>query len=174
MSSLGVKSYLFFVKMTHLHEFSLYLKKSRENRRRESLAAAFEKIDLNKDGYITSDEYCQYLEKHGFSHSRRASLQVMHIADKDCDGKISKEELVHEKSCTPPKRDKAELVFDFMDTDRDGYVTKKQLMRLCRNLTKEQVNVIFQKNDGDHDGRLSREEFKIIMDRHKVKQKGNV
>ena len=52
---------------------------------------AFNKLDLNQDGYVTKDELAQYLKKSGLSNTEKdAKLQkCFHSLDLNGDGKIS-------------------------------------------------------------------------------------
>ena len=77
---------------------SLFLEKSRNRRRRDSLAAAFDQIDTDGDGYISPSEYDNYLKVKGYNFGRRRSLTLLQLVDKDNDGRISKDELLEGKN----------------------------------------------------------------------------
>jgi len=158
----------------------LMLKKSSDRRQREALEAAFKKADINGDGYISADEYCRILREHGIDCTREEILQIMQIADKDHDGKISKEEFVGGGDSSPgPSRPKlkldpeakAELAFNVFDKNHDGYVTKNEMLKVSKNLTKEQVDAVFERNDNNHDGKLNLQEFQEFMQHHQDKKK---
>jgi len=153
----------------------LMLKKSSDRRQREALEAAFKKADKNGDGYLSADEYYRILKDHGVDCSYDEIMTIMQIADKDHDGKISKEEFTGEK---PKAKDmdpesKAELAFNVFDKNHDGYVTKSEMLKVSKNLTKEQVDAVFQRNDNNHDGKLTLEEFQEFMQHHQDKKKSN-
>ena len=42
----------------------------------------------------------------------------------------------------PDKKDKAEMAFRLYDKDRDGYITKGEMVTLSKTLTKEQVEKV--------------------------------
>ena len=42
--------------------------------------------------------------------------------------------------------DKAQMAFKLYDKDKDGYITKAEMVKLSKNLTKEQVEKVFKKN----------------------------
>ena len=81
----------------------------------------------------------------------------------------------------PDKKDKAEMAFRLYDKDKDGYITKGEMVKLSKTLTKEQVEKVkfqqlllliwfgeyqaFSKFDSDGDGRLSLAEFKKMMNK---------
>ena len=41
-----------------------------------------------------------------------------------------------------PKQDKAELAFRLMDKDRDGTITKKEMVKVFKNLSMDQVDKV--------------------------------
>ena len=42
----------------------------------------------------------------------------------------------------PDKQDKAEMAFKLYDKDKDGYITKGEMVKLSKTLTKEQVEKV--------------------------------
>ena len=40
-------------------------------------------------------------------------------------------------------QDKAQMAFKLYDRDKDGYITKAEMVKLSKNLTKEQVEKVF-------------------------------
>jgi len=150
----------------------LMLKKSSDRRQREALEAAFKKADVNGDGFLTADEYYRILKDHGVDCSYDEIMHIMQVADKDHDGKISREEFVGQEA--KPKvmgtDAKAELAFNVFDKNHDGYITKNEMLKASKNLTKEQVNAVFERNDGNSDGKLSLTEFQEFMHNHEKKK----
>ena len=93
------------------------------------------------------------------------------------------------------KEAKADLAFKVFDKNHDGYITKEEMLKTSKNLTKKQVishlftiwkkvlcisyltkkpwfwkflmafqvQAVFELNDADHDGKLTREEFHEFM-----------
>ena len=59
----------------------------------------------------------------------------------------------------------AELAFKLYDKDKDGYITKGEMEKLSKNLTKEQIEKVFARFDADGDGRLSYAEFRKMMNK---------
>merc|ERR1712062_398635 len=148
----------------------LMLKKSSDRRQREALEAAFKKADVNGDGFLSADEYYRILKDHGIDCTYEEIMQIMQEADKDHDGKISREEFVGPER--PPKKGlgtdaKAELAFNVFDKNHDGYITKNEMLRGSKNLTKGQVEAVFKQNDNNQDGKLTLEEFQEFMQHHK-------
>jgi len=66
---------------------------------------------------------------------------------------------------------KAELAFNVFDKNHDGYVTKNEMLKVSKNLTKEQVDAVFERNDNNHDGKLNLQEFQEFMQHHQDKKK---
>ena len=59
----------------------------------------------------------------------------------------------------------AELAFKLYDKDKDGYITKSEMEKLSKTLTKSQIEKVFAKFDADGDGRLSYTEFRRMMNK---------
>lgn len=59
----------------------------------------------------------------------------------------------------------AELAFRLYDKDKDGYITKTEMEKLSKTLTKEQIEKVFARFDADGDGRLSYAEFRKMMNK---------
>lgn len=152
----------------------LMLKKSSDRRQREALEAAFKKADVNGDGFLSADEYYRILKDHGVDCSYEEIMHIMQIADKDHDGKISKEEFIGTEKPQKAKDlgpdAKAELAFNAFDKNHDGYITKSEMLKVSKNLTKQQVDAVFKRNDGNHDGKLTLEEFQEFMHQHDKKK----
>ena len=62
-------------------------------------------------------------------------------------------------------RQQEELAFEFYDKDGDGYITKAEIGKLSKSLTKEQIEKVFTRFDADGDGRISYAEFRKMMDK---------
>jgi Ca2+-binding EF-hand superfamily protein len=67
-----------------------------------------------------------------------------------------------------PKQDaakQAEIAFRLYDKDKDGFITKSEMEKLSKNLSKEQIDKVFARFDADGDGRLSYSEFRKMMNK---------
>ena len=53
-----------------------------------------------------------------------------------------------------------------MDANGDGFISKVEMLESSPNLTMSQVDAVFRRNDGDSDGKLSKDEFKDMIRRN--------
>lgn len=81
------------------------------------------------------------------------------------------------------KSQKAETAFKLFDKNRDGYITREEFtkvftfyywdvnilgdvyyhLQVSKKLTPEQIEAVFAKFDANGDGRLSMDEFRLMM-----------
>merc|ERR1712106_781012 len=132
----------------------LLVKKRMGKRQRAALREAFKKADVNGDGKLSVKEYWAILQRTKINLSEEELKQVIATKDVDGDGMISIKEFMGEAEEDPVKK-KAELAFDIIDKDKDGYITKMEYMQLSDKITKKQANAIIRRNDEDGDGKLS-------------------
>ena len=83
--------------------------------------------------------------------------------DRDRDGSLSFQEFMGQET-------QMEKAFRMMDKDGDGFVTKTEFKKVCKNLTKEQVEAAFNKFDAAGNGKLNYIEFCDMMNRRKLNQ----
>ena len=74
-------------------------------------------------------------------------------------------ENVNEERPKPDTSRQAEIAFRLYDKDKDGYITKSEMEKLSKNLSKEQIDKVFARFDADGDGRLSYAEFRKMMNK---------
>jgi len=96
----------------------------------EALKAEFQKMDLNKDTFVTPKEMQTYRDKR------------FNELDKDKNGILDKKELVADKT----------KMFEKADKNKDGKVTKQE----ADIQFKEYINEM----DSDKDGKVSEKEYK--------------
>ena len=63
----------------------------------------------------------------------------------------------------------ANVAFNLLDKDGDGFLTKKEFSRSMRSLKDHQIDCLFSKYDIDHDEKLSLGEFKNIFHAKKLR-----
>jgi len=62
-----------------------------------------------------------------------------------------------------------EKTFESMDADKDGMITKEELMSnmkhlpACQHMTEEQLSEAFDDTDADEDGKITLDEFKQLV-----------
>ena len=59
---------------------------------------------------------------------------------------------------------RAELAFSALDRNKKGYITAKDLGKLTKKLSKDEVAGLMGKLDTDGDGQLSFDEFKVLFE----------
>ncbi|KAI4498191.1 hypothetical protein M0802_006677 [Mischocyttarus mexicanus] len=131
----------------------------------------FDAADLNKDGYLNSEEFKAYT--HPEETPRMFPLllkQVLDEKDTDKDGYISFQEFLGEKAKSEgkewllTKKDKFDHEYD---KNRNGKLESDEILlwRVPSNedIADDEVNHLFAASDDDHDNRLS---FEEILDHH--------
>ncbi|TRY70667.1 hypothetical protein TCAL_09683 [Tigriopus californicus] len=157
--------------------------KIRDRHKREALIEAFRKADKNGDGRLTVDDVYGIYMSHGVDVTREEVQKIVEAADKDGTGLLTEKEFVDSQKTgegvtvmeDPKSQDdrqqpkdagkQAELAFKLYDKDKDGYITKSEMEKLSKNLSKEQIEKVFARFDADGDGRLSYAEFRKMMNK---------
>lgn len=106
--------------------------------------AALDKADANHDGYVTRDE---------FETSRTAQFARL---DRNNDGVVSLSEFPRLAKSHRPKARTLKAVIQYADRDGDGRVTRAEFV--------DGPAPLFDRADGDHDGRLSRDEVTAVRE----------
>ncbi|HID74791.1 MAG TPA: hypothetical protein EYP56_02200, partial [Planctomycetaceae bacterium] len=125
----------------------------------ERMQARFDKLDANGDGKIDQAELEQLAQRLRGGHAAQAPspavvLQRMMAADKDGDGKISKEEAP----------DRLKRRFNAIDTDQDGLIDKGELKRFVARIQRAGAGggpalvARLKRADKDGDGKISKDE----------------
>ena len=128
----------------------------------EFLGASFDKMDADKDGKISRDEYLK-------THDERFKK-----FDVNGDGYLTQEEVKEtagQMSEEAKKKaiQKAKMRFDAIDTDKDGKISKAEWMSAHPN--RPEAETVFDEIDTDGDGYLTKKELKGVKGRLKEKRK---
>jgi calmodulin len=110
--------------------------------------------------------------------------KMVDAADKDGTGLLTEKEFIHSSATEDLSNEKstdsdrlgaasghketgkqAEIAFRLYDKDKDGYITKAEMEKLSKSLSKEQIDKVFARFDADGDGRLSYSEFRKMMNK---------
>jgi len=143
--------------------FALMSKKGREDKRMKELKAAFDSADKDGDGKLDMNEWFEVLKEIGAEVSREDVETMFTERDRDMDGSLSFAEFVGQET-------QMEKAFRMMDKDGDGFVTKSEFKKVCKNLTREQIEAAFKKFDAAGNGKLNYVEFCDMMNRRKINQ----
>lgn len=156
----------------------------RDRHKREMLVEAFRKADKNGDGRLSTAEiYGIYLD-HGVHVTMEEVQKMVDEADKDGTGLLTEKEFMQSNATEDLNKDKisdadrlqreashkdtgkqAEIAFRLYDKDKDGFITKAEMEKLSKSLSKEQIDKVFARFDADGDGRLSYAEFRKMMNK---------
>ena len=135
----------------------------------------FKDIDLNYDGKLEPHElsyaYKKYFNLNSKEASNKAKLIFSNI-DTDNNGYIECEEFI--RACIDPKLFNSKnyllFAFDYFDTDRSGYITinkiENKFFQNKKNKnqnSKKELKELFDKIDINHDGKISFDEFSMMI-----------
>lgn len=142
----------------------------------DRLRKRFMKLDSDRSGEIDKNEF---LSIPGISSNPLAS-RLMDVFDLNSDGTIDFQEFITGLSAFSGKSsrlDKLRFAFKIYDIDRDGFIGNGELFIVMKamvgqNLKDEELQQIVDKTimeaDKDGDGKLSFEEFELVVDLGKV------
>ncbi|TMS36755.1 hypothetical protein L596_003844 [Steinernema carpocapsae] len=138
--------------------------------RDEDLRGIFREFDLNGDGYIQKDELKAVMIKMGQSPTEEELNAMFNAADKDHDGNIDFNEFLSIAHANPLSLS-LRAVFDELDVDGDGYITRSELriafQRMGHTLSDQDIKAIYKHVDLNQDGKINFEEFCRMMTRKK-------
>lgn len=131
------------------------------------LSHSFNKLDLNKNGSLSVDEFLSIPELQQNPLVRR----VIDILDTDRNGEVDFQEFIQgvsQFSVKGEKEKKLRFAFRIYDIDQDGFISNGELFQVLKtmvgnNLTEKQLQEIVDKTilyaDKDGDGKISFDEF---------------
>ncbi|CAF1295936.1 unnamed protein product [Adineta ricciae] len=137
----------------------------------------FQALDIDADGYVSIADMQSVLKN--FSHiydSNEIMLRIFEELDHNRDQRISREEfqvyktilLDHEKCFHRTTfEEKLDSIFALFDRNQDNYISRHEIRETMHNLG-EQIDddlleEMMQTADTNHDGRISRDEFKRLL-----------
>ena len=123
---------------------------------KDPFVVEFSEIDQNDDGSIVLTEFVAVFAKGG--------KELFALADKDKDGKLSKEELEAWQEKYGKQQPEAFAVRHVViDQDKNGDVVVAEFIEVFGPKAKE----VFDKADQNHDGKLSKEEWEAFKGQKK-------
>ncbi|KAG7550980.1 EF-hand domain [Arabidopsis thaliana x Arabidopsis arenosa] len=143
-----------------------------------SVAEIFERVDKNKDGKISWDEFAEAIRAFSPSITSEELDKMFRELDVDGDNQIDAVEFA---SCLmlggEGGKDDDDTVmkeaFDLYDIDGDGKISASEihvvLKRLGEKHTMQECVVMVRAVDADGDGFVSFEEFKTMMSSNNIK-----
>lgn len=133
-------------------------------RQTEEMRAAFLALDKNGDGTLNKDELVLGLRTLEKTISQEACDSIFQWIDSNSNAKLDYSEWLCatlEPTIVSSATTVKEL-FDFLDSDLNGKVSKEELVRLTDDL--DEATEVLRKCDTSHDGLIDFEEFKSFMD----------
>ncbi|GKV51543.1 hypothetical protein SLEP1_g58186 [Rubroshorea leprosula] len=136
-----------------------------------SLVEAFRAFDADNDGAITSAELGGILSSLGYNASEQDVRAMMQQGDKNKDGLLSMEEFLEmntkDMELTGSLSNSLRIAFEGFDLDGDESVTGEELFQVMANfgaeMSLENALAVIASMDGDGDGAVSFEDFKLII-----------
>ncbi len=129
----------------------------------EHLEFVFKKFDVNGDGQLGREEIEEMMKHIGKSSAEAKDLLA--TIDDNGDGVISKEEFATALEVNRLGHNRAEIKasFDLFDVDHDGFVTAKEIEKLCDFMRPEQVKQLISDVDTNKDGQINFAEWLAAM-----------
>ncbi len=131
---------------------------------------AFNLFDTDRNGTIDVRELKAAMRALGFEMKKEEVKKMLSDLDKDVNGQISFDEFTGMMTGKMGDRDSVEeitKVFHLFDEDKTGFITFRNLKRVCQelneNLTDEEIQEMIYEADRDNDGQISIDEFIRVM-----------
>jgi len=127
------------------------------------LLEAFRKFDTNGDGHLGPSEITAMMKQIGMGHVD--AKEWLAAVDEDHDGTVSPEEFATAAQLGKlgASAEDVKASFDLFDSDRDGFVTHKEIERLCTFLTPDAAKSMIDDVDANRDGKINFDEWLIAM-----------
>eukprot|EP00954_Amorphochlora_amoebiformis_P027848 1388324-Amorphochlora_amoeboformis.AAC.1 len=141
----------------------------------DEIKEAFSLFDSNHTGTINVRELRAAMRALGFQVKKEEVKRMLDDIDKDGNSEITLEEFTKMMSGKMGSRDTREeilKVFQLFDVDNSGFITLKNLRRICtelgEQLSEQDLAEMIDEADRDQDGQISPDEFYRVM-----KKRGN-
>jgi len=146
----------------------------------QDLEKAFSLFDIDGSGDISIPELTAVLQSLGKDFSDEDLKEMHDIADKNGDGKIEFDDfhaLMRETILRGIQENDLRDAFEVFDSDKDGFVTAKELQELFKNLGEsieiEDAVDMLNNADSDQDGLIDFKDFKAYYEKESGKINSN-
>jgi len=136
----------------------------------EEIREAFNLFDTDHSGTIDVRELKAAMRALGFEIKKEEMKRVLADIDKQVTSQITHDEFVTVMSTRMGDRDSKEeimKVFKLFDEDNSGYITFRNLKRICQelgeNLSEDDIQEMIDEADRDDDGQVNPQEFYRVM-----------
>jgi len=137
----------------------------------EKLREAFAEFDVNDDGFISKKELSDVMSNFGNMITNEELDEMIKVVDKDGNGLVDFKEFLNlmDSNCLLQNIDQEmELLFEMIDTNKDGYLSAKEITTMMKNLgekvRKKDIRKMMKAADSNNDGKISLSEFKSMVD----------
>merc|ERR1712012_422515 len=133
---------------------------NKEIRRLNDVDTAFKAMDKNKDSFVDSQE-----REASTKLNEKQAKAAVKVCDKDDDGVLNKSEfhsMINRNKSKNPEVEKGDRMFDQLDTNKDGFLTSKELSKTM-DASQAYLVTHSKRVDKNRDGKLDREEFRDFM-----------
>lgn len=133
------------------------------------LKKQFEAIDTDFTGYIDAEELSEAMKKSNLKVPAQEIDKIISEIDYKGNKQINYSEFIAATLTTKKilNDSRLKVLFREFDVDNSGFITKDNLEeafeRLDKEVTKEEIEEVYAKHDHAKDGRISFQEFKIMM-----------
>lgn len=136
----------------------------------EEIKEAFNLFDTNHSGTVDVREFKAAMRALGFELKKEEVKKMLSDIDKAPTEQITYEEFVSLTAHKMPDRDSKEeimKVFKLFDEDDSGFITFRNLKRICQelgeNLSDPEIQEMIDEADRDSDGQVNPDEFFRVM-----------
>lgn len=135
---------------------------------KENLMRVFRQFDQNGDGQLGPEEIAKLMKHIGKSDAEAAAL--MSEMDEDGSGTVSIEEFAAGITAgrIGSSEQQIKASFDMFDVDGDGFVTHKEIEKMCSFLTPDATRQLIKEVDENGDGKITFQEWLKAMADFKV------
>jgi len=133
----------------------------------EEYRSAFEMFDTDGSGDISAEELQSVLSQLGKPVSLEEAKKSIELIDANGDGQIDFGEFIVMMEAGT-QEDELRAAFEIFDLDGNGYIDRDELKNVLAKLsgktpTDAEVDAMMGEADADGDGKITFEEFKIMM-----------